>query len=167
MSPLAKEDDSHRPKKKVSEVSVAAVWAWASPAAMETAWWAATSRKTVPSPPGGRRAAQSQSLRSGSLPRPGPPPLRCPVSRTSTKQSKYSNQEVDVNGHGAYANTYLRRPGGRVVHRGRGASLLVDEQLLPPLPPAAPPFHPAFQVGVSPWWTANAFTLLLPTVICW
>lgn len=87
MSPLAKEDDSHRPKKKVSEVSVAAVWAWASPAAMETAWWAATSRKTVPSPPGGRRAAQSQSLRSGSLPRPGPPPLRCPVSRTSTKQS--------------------------------------------------------------------------------
>jgi len=61
---------------------------------------------------------------------------------------------------------YLRRPGGRVVHRGRGTSLLVDKELLPPLPPPPSSLHSALQVGVAPWWTADAFTLLLPVVIC-
>lgn len=68
---------------------------------------------------------------------------------------------------GFMMNIYLWRPRRRVVHWGRGASLLMDKQLLPPLPPPAPPLHSAFQVGMSPWWTANAFTLLLAIVIRW
>lgn len=81
MLPLAKEGDSHRPRMKVSEVSVAAALAWALLVEMGTAWSAATSRKTVPSPPGDRRGALNLSPRSGSLPRPGPLPLRCPASQ--------------------------------------------------------------------------------------
>lgn len=97
LPPSVKVDDSHHPRTMVSEVSVAAAWAWASPVARETAWWAVTSRKTVPSPPGDRRAALNLNPRSGSLPRPGPPPLRCPVNRRRQPRIHLNSQ--------AYLNT--------------------------------------------------------------
>lgn len=62
---------------------------------------------------------------------------------------------------------YLWRPSRCVVHRGWGASLLVDKELLPPLPPPPSSLHSPLQIGVSSRWTANTFTLFLTIVICW
>lgn len=62
---------------------------------------------------------------------------------------------------------HLWRPSRRVIHRGGGASLLMDKELLPPLPPPPSPLHSTLQVGVAPGGTANTLTLLLSIVISW